>query len=146
MGHKNQNWHCWSSFSKQLVQSPPNPITHGVNHLGGSIFSELIQIEWSESLFHSFLFTKVGWWLIPWNVFARVLSIFYQEKDRKHFSISNGSELENGAKNFSYIFSTFPYFWKFTDNNVSLKLNKFSVYQTRIWISSSQNGKKHVLF
>ena len=33
LGHKNQNWHCWSPFSKQLVQStPPHPpITHRVN-------------------------------------------------------------------------------------------------------------------
>ena len=23
LGHKNQNWHCWSPFSKQLVQSAP---------------------------------------------------------------------------------------------------------------------------
>ena len=25
LGHKNQNWHCWSLFSKKLVQSNHPP-------------------------------------------------------------------------------------------------------------------------
>ena len=31
LGLKNENWHCWSSFSKQLVQSTPTPSVIGLN-------------------------------------------------------------------------------------------------------------------
>ena len=44
LSHKNQNWHCWSLFSKQLVQSPLPPSLIGLKHTKGQIKTGPFQV------------------------------------------------------------------------------------------------------
>ena len=48
LGHKNQNWHCWSPFSKQLVQStPPHPPSLiGLMHTQYLPINTLFNVDW----------------------------------------------------------------------------------------------------
>ena len=44
LSHKNQNWHCWSLFSKQLVQSPLPPSLIRLKHTKGQIKTGPFQV------------------------------------------------------------------------------------------------------